>query len=279
VKLSSWVDHLLTALIFLSGILALALAVAAFNVAMEHPLQTLGIGIAAAGAWCVIRYLMKKQRSRRIMAYKIAASQALDMSRVIVIQVLDDVSRMVESKYPYVRLGCTTSCGFLRPPLGPLQQEVMSTLHRRYLEFDRPSRDFPDVAAITKATESIVVSEMLKRRRPLDFGDRSIWHPDVAHKSRDWAVRRDSVFTRDRGRCVQCGLSLALESAHIHHVTPRGYGGSDRVENLATLCPACHSLMHPQMSRFHTRGESLAQDVSRIAGRSIERRLQQHPRS
>lgn len=54
---------------------------------------------------------------------------------------------------------------------------------------------------------------------------------------------RAAVLARDRHRCAAPGC----RSAHfleVHHVTPRGRGGSNRAENLITLCSRCHGFVH-----------------------------------
>ena len=55
-------------------------------------------------------------------------------------------------------------------------------------------------------------------------------------------VRAD-VLARDRHRCATpgCGAARFLE---VHHVTPRNRGGSNRVENLVTMCSRCHAFAH-----------------------------------
>jgi hypothetical protein len=55
-------------------------------------------------------------------------------------------------------------------------------------------------------------------------------------------VRR-KVLARDRNRCRApgCGRTRFLE---VHHVIPRAKGGTNREENLMTLCGACHRLWH-----------------------------------
>lgn len=59
-------------------------------------------------------------------------------------------------------------------------------------------------------------------------------------KSVDPRTRRD-VLDRDDERCRRCGETEDLE---VHHVEPVSRGGSDAMENLATLCDGCHSEAH-----------------------------------
>lgn len=49
---------------------------------------------------------------------------------------------------------------------------------------------------------------------------------------------RPYVFSRDGYKCVKCGSKSKL---HIHHIVHRKDGGSDEINNLQTLCNACHS--------------------------------------
>jgi len=48
------------------------------------------------------------------------------------------------------------------------------------------------------------------------------------------------VIERDGHRCVACGQSQGLTP---HHVLRRARGGSDTMENLASVCVACHDLL------------------------------------
>jgi hypothetical protein len=54
---------------------------------------------------------------------------------------------------------------------------------------------------------------------------------------------RRAVLVRDRHRCTTpgCGATAFLE---VHHVVPRGRGGSNRAGNLVTLCGRCHAFAH-----------------------------------
>jgi hypothetical protein len=57
---------------------------------------------------------------------------------------------------------------------------------------------------------------------------------------------REAVFERDRGECVNCGASAPDETLDVHHIVPRGRGGSDRLSNLALLCRQCHDAAHDE---------------------------------
>ncbi len=54
---------------------------------------------------------------------------------------------------------------------------------------------------------------------------------------------RAAVLARDRYRCTApgCGETRFLE---VHHVVPRAQGGSNRQDNLVTLCGRCHRFVH-----------------------------------
>lgn len=59
--------------------------------------------------------------------------------------------------------------------------------------------------------------------------------------------KRKEVYQRDGYRCALCDRSDGLQ---IHHCIPKGQGGSDRIDNLITLCPYCHSLAHGVRTDF-----------------------------
>ena len=52
---------------------------------------------------------------------------------------------------------------------------------------------------------------------------------------------RREIYRRDGWRCALCDSTDGLQ---IHHVVPRGEGGSDFPENLIALCWRCHAIAH-----------------------------------
>ena len=52
---------------------------------------------------------------------------------------------------------------------------------------------------------------------------------------------RKAIYRRDGYRCALCDSTKYLQ---IHHVIPRGRGGSNHVHNLICLCSDCHALAH-----------------------------------
>ncbi len=55
---------------------------------------------------------------------------------------------------------------------------------------------------------------------------------------------REAVHERDRSQCVNCGASGPDVTLDVHHIVPRGQGGSNRLSNLALLCRQCHDAAH-----------------------------------
>lgn len=56
-------------------------------------------------------------------------------------------------------------------------------------------------------------------------------------------VRR-GIYRRDGFRCALCDSTDGLQ---IHHVVPRGVGGSNSPMNLICLCWRCHNAAHGSM--------------------------------
>jgi 5-methylcytosine-specific restriction endonuclease McrA len=49
--------------------------------------------------------------------------------------------------------------------------------------------------------------------------------------------RRKRVFNRDGNKCLQCGRTWGLT---LDHIIPRSRGGTNRQNNLQTLCHPCN---------------------------------------
>jgi 5-methylcytosine-specific restriction endonuclease McrA len=62
-------------------------------------------------------------------------------------------------------------------------------------------------------------------------------------QAKDWGLRRYAVHSRDHGICLRCGVRVSVEKCHIHHMTKSSRGGSNALDNLATLCRDCHCMM------------------------------------
>ena len=68
---------------------------------------------------------------------------------------------------------------------------------------------------------------------------------------KDMSANRDIVLRRDGYKCVRCGSSKDLE---IDHIESKGKGlRSDGVDNLWTLCRACHVKKHGRVPRWGER--------------------------
>ena len=63
---------------------------------------------------------------------------------------------------------------------------------------------------------------------------------------------REAVFTRDSYTCQVCGKSVKDGVLlHVHHIIYRSGGGTDRLNNLLTVCSRCHTPMtHMQWVSF-----------------------------
>jgi len=54
---------------------------------------------------------------------------------------------------------------------------------------------------------------------------------------------KQQVLEKYNGRCYVCGFSIDVV-LRAHHTIPVSLGGTDEIENLALLCPNCHTLIH-----------------------------------
>lgn len=56
-----------------------------------------------------------------------------------------------------------------------------------------------------------------------------------------WSYGKTLALRRDGFACLICGFDVVL---HVHHIVPRSKGGDHSVNNLATLCPNHHAMVH-----------------------------------
>ena len=60
----------------------------------------------------------------------------------------------------------------------------------------------------------------------------------------DWVARRMAVLRGDNFTCQAPGCLETGNHKHIHHIKARREGGNHKLENLVSLCPAHHALVH-----------------------------------
>jgi DEAD/DEAH box helicase domain-containing protein len=110
-----------------------------------------------------------------------------------------------------------------------------------YGQIDLPPQQFETTAMwfylTPDLTAQLEAAQILPR--PNDYGP-------------NWAEQRDKARARDGYRCTQCGAPEKEGRQHdVHHVVPfrdfgyvpgenERYREANRVDNLVTLCPACH---------------------------------------
>jgi hypothetical protein len=64
------------------------------------------------------------------------------------------------------------------------------------------------------------------------------------YKSPKWIALARQIRKRDNFTCQRCGKNGPNDGGelHVHHIRPRGIGGSNDPSNLITLCSDCHSV-------------------------------------
>jgi 5-methylcytosine-specific restriction endonuclease McrA len=97
------------------------------------------------------------------------------------------------------------------------------------------------------AAGAVVTSRGEKRIAPAQLEalacDARVQHEGRPNRATIPPSVRAAVLARDRHRCAAagCGATRFLE---VHHITARSKGGSNRAENLTTLCSRCHGFAH-----------------------------------
>lgn len=154
----------------------------------------------------------------------------------------------------------------------PMVELLRAALERAARTLGEPGRgEDPDVAF--RALERIVAEWMAG---PPAAGEAMDGEPEALGPGGDRPIRQ-RVLDRDGWRCRNpvCRSERDLE---VDHVVPRSQGGPDTLENLVSLCRACHALKHSGVLvvipdgaggfRIHDTRRVLACEV---CGRRIER--------
>lgn len=69
--------------------------------------------------------------------------------------------------------------------------------------------------------------------------------PHKPHKDKIPPKVREQVLERDGYTCTACKAEATLyRKMHVHHVQHRAQGGTHEIDNLTTLCDACHIIAH-----------------------------------
>ncbi|AKU45087.1 hypothetical protein FLORINDA_117 [Mycobacterium phage Florinda] len=78
------------------------------------------------------------------------------------------------------------------------------------------------------------------------------WGKHQGRKVPHWLQR--ATFRRDNWTCQSCGHTATPGSGQLHadHIQPRSRGGTDTLDNMRTLCKACHA----PKSRAEARGSN-----------------------
>ena len=74
--------------------------------------------------------------------------------------------------------------------------------------------------------------------------DSGLWQNDPNNYGRNWKKTKEAVRQRDNYTCQNCGAQEDGRAHDVHHKIPfRAFSSieeANRMENLVTLCPACH---------------------------------------
>jgi 5-methylcytosine-specific restriction endonuclease McrA len=92
------------------------------------------------------------------------------------------------------------------------------------------SLDAGDALALVRERER-------RRRRRLERAHAALASEAEPRRSHIAREVRLAVYTRDGGRCTECGSGFELQ---YDHVIPHALGGGDGVDNLQLLCGNCN---------------------------------------
>jgi 5-methylcytosine-specific restriction endonuclease McrA len=74
-----------------------------------------------------------------------------------------------------------------------------------------------------------------------------------------FANTREMVLNRDGYKCKKCKGKSGSSRLEVHHILYKGKGGSDKAENLITLCHECHKSLHEGEFQLNLKGKPKGQ--------------------
>ncbi len=153
-----------------------------------------------------------------------------------------DVRDLVDSQ-PVVTFNCL-DCG---AELKPMNRRHLLRMHRsqkahRGDQGDEPPTDLLCKTCIAKRTEHANdqrrLDELRQQALLADYRGRPYAE---RRQTKEWAILKKQVHRRDGYRCRLCGRDDV--ELHVHHCTYENYA-QERLEDLITLCNACHHDFH-----------------------------------
>ena len=115
-------------------------------------------------------------------------------------------------------------------------QKIKWLTHER---FDHTDLDLPPSVLHTSGYWLTISNKSLKKLHQL-----GAWSSDPNQYGRNWKIQRERARARDNYQCQICGVQEINRSHHVHHKSPfrtyQSFEMANQLENLITLCPACH---------------------------------------
>jgi hypothetical protein len=66
----------------------------------------------------------------------------------------------------------------------------------------------------------------------------------MSRTTRTFDVTKSAVREKHDNRCANCGEEGKQATLDVHHIGPRGQGGSNLMSNQVVLCRRCHDAAH-----------------------------------
>ena len=82
-------------------------------------------------------------------------------------------------------------------------------------------------------------------------------------KSTAFQTTNTAIRERDEHRCANCAADESEAVLDVHHIVPRGRGGSNLMSNQVVLCRQCHDACH---------GEGMAPTVQTMSTGQMDRK-------
>lgn len=139
---------------------------------------------------------------------------------------------------------------------GRQQIPKLNDPHWLYQQYVEQGRSLHEIADDLLCSVSSLVRALMRFSITREHSERP--YRMHAHQRYFTQKQRRAIFTRDGFRCLFCGTSESLEA---HHIIPIAKGGTNALENGATLCVSCHDTVQGNEAEFVATFQSLVQGL------------------
>ncbi|MGA1846219.1 RNA-guided endonuclease IscB [Deferribacter abyssi] len=157
------------------------------------------------------------------------------------VELRSDISRLLQKRKEY-RRGRRNRLWYRKPRFlnrGRSEGWLPPSIQHKLDSYIRLVKKVAKILPVSKVVVEVAAFDIQKIKNPSISG---VEYQNGEQKG-FWNVR-EYVLYRDGHTCRLCKNKTKNKVLEVHHLIPRNKGGTDKPDNLITLCRTCHKLIH-----------------------------------